>query len=146
MNSTTFLTATQTVVNTVHTLYSHRLTQTGAVQHVPQQTHTQHNTTPPPHTHLTFLAPEAQWILSHRVPVVCAVQETMLKATQLGLSLPARSGGDDTNERDVFDRLFEAAPEKLGAVKTVNSTRAQHVVACTIVHPIQIHHSHVYIQ
>lgn len=25
---------------------------------------------------------------------------------------------DDANERDVFDRLFEAAPEKLGAVKT----------------------------
>ena len=29
---------------------------------------------------------------------------------------------DDANERDVFDRLFEAAPEKLGAVKTVNVT------------------------
>ena len=46
----------------------------------------------------------------------------MLKATQLGFPLPACSGGDDSNERDVFDRLFEAAPEKLGAVKTVNST------------------------
>ena len=35
------------------------------------------------------------------------------------------SGGDELSERDVFDRLFEAAPEKLGAVKTVNDIHAR---------------------
>ena len=42
-----------------------------------------------------------------------------MKAVQLFVSLSVYSV-DDANERDVFDRLFEAAPEKLGAVKTVN--------------------------
>ena len=111
--------------------------------HNQNQTHaTAHSCTcKPAHTHHS---PGAQSMVDPQLKVVCDAYSTgdySKGYLQLFVAFSACSGGDDTNERDVFDRLFEAAPEKLGAVKTVNYIHA-HTDTCTYRHMHIRTHAH----